>query len=123
MSANPQFHHAVQVETGLRLPDGTEVWPPNTWHGHQVHTPEGRQRVVEAITVSAANLGMTPEDLIEHYRWIVREKHLYITTVCNDGTEVELDSPLVLPVPDTPDSDTGDPVAADFSDVISVETP
>ena len=26
-------------------------------------------------------------------------------------------------VPDTPDPDTGDPVAANFSDVISVETP
>lgn len=103
MMSIPQFHHEIQVETGLRLPDGTEVWPPNTWHGHQPNLPEDRQRILEAITLSAGNLGMIPADLTEQYRWIVREKHLYITTVCDSGTEMELDSPLLLPLPDSPD--------------------
>jgi hypothetical protein len=107
MDNSPQFQHRVEIETGLRLPDGTEVWPPDTWHGHQVTTPESRQRLLEAITISAANLGMIPEDLTEQYRWIVREKHLYITTVCDSGTEIELDSPLMLPVTDAPHPGVG----------------
>lgn len=79
-----EFTIEEEREIGLRLPNGTEVFAPNIWHEHDPTTPEGRAAIVEALTNSAASLGMSASDLAGQYEWIIRINRRYITTVLGE---------------------------------------
>ena len=92
-----EFRHDVDYEVGLRLPDGTEVWPPDTWHDHPLVSDEDRRTILTAIAASATKLGMDAAELVSRYRWVVREKHSYTTVVLVDGHDTDLDDPALVP--------------------------
>lgn len=68
----PQTSHEKVI--GLRLPNGTEVFPPNTWHGHALHGPENRRAIYDAICNSARNLGLDEVELLGRYSWVTRSR-------------------------------------------------
>lgn len=89
---------------GLRLPDGTEIFPPQTWHGRGLTTAEDRKTVLDAIAQSAVNLGIQTHELLSQYGWLVRGYQTIMLTVPLDTTEVPLDDPsLTTPAPAPPD--------------------
>lgn len=92
-------------QIGLRLPDGTEIFSPNTFHDRRVDTPEDRRQIVEALTVSAHNLGIDPAALLANYRWIVRD--FRTITVPLDSALHDIDDPnLVAELPAVDDENT-----------------
>ena len=65
------------VEHGLKLPNGTEIYPPDTWHGRGVETPEDRKVIINALVNSANELGIwPPEDLLNTYAWVAKERQV-----------------------------------------------
>ena len=88
---------------GLRLPDGTEVFPPDTWHGRGLSTAEDRKVILDALVQSAENLGIGAEELLAQYSWLVRGYQTITLTVPLDTTEVALeDAALTTPPPPPP---------------------
>lgn len=88
---------------GLRLPDGTEIFPPDTFHGRGLTTAEDRQVILNAIAQSADNLGMASHELLSRYTWLVRGHQVITLTIPMDTTEVALDDPsLTTPPPPPP---------------------
>lgn len=77
MKAEVQVEH--RVDWGLRLPDGTEIWHPETFHGRAVDTPENRRVIAEALEHSSKNLGFGESSrLLDEYHWIARETQIII---------------------------------------------
>lgn len=101
---------------GLRLPDGTEIWPDNSWHGRGVETPEDRRVIVESLKVSARNLSVEESLLLEAYRWIVRVDKVYNVVVVGDYDFHTLESPLLLEDPEVvnTEDDSPDEMIADI---------
>lgn len=91
-----EFEVHAEREIGLLLPDGTEVWPGQEWHGHTVDTPEARRALVAAIEVSAGNLNISANALKLNYSWLARINHRYITRVQGEVDKLPIDSPTLL---------------------------
>lgn len=72
---------ATLTETGLRCPDGTEIWPPETWHSHPLATEAERDVVAQAIIDAAATVHMPVEDLISRYTWVTRSRVIRTVTL------------------------------------------
>ena len=87
-----EFDVQVRHEIGLLLPDGKEVWPPDTWHGRGIETAEDRRIIVDALASSAENLHLTSEQLWEKYRWLWRTVKTYITVVPDQARSHPLDT-------------------------------
>lgn len=100
-----------EQEYGLKLPDGSIIWPPGQWHGCGFATSEEREKLFRSVKNSAANMGFVPEVLSEQYGWVTRAK---ITAVvyADYGDEV------------IPFSETGyvDPQAVYPDEPLDVET-
>src|SRR5947209_15068555 len=96
-----------EVVVGLRLPDGTEVFPPENWHGRGLDTPEGRKAIFDSLVISEANLGFSPGQLLAQYRWVSRPRTTAI--MWGDPThsvrlsEVGYADSVPMPVPASPE--------------------
>lgn len=112
-----EFDIQEQRVIGLRLPNGSEIWPGDTWHGHNVVTAEDREKVVEAIKVSAANLGMDESLLLERYQWVVRVDKVYTAYVVGSPGLYPINIPALLREPEVVDG------VDDSSEVLEVYTP
>jgi hypothetical protein len=84
-----------ETETGLKLPDGTLVFPPDTWHGRGVLTNEDRAVIVAALQESANHHGIPVADMLDKYKWHVREKMIITVTRRMDGRNHDLDDPTL----------------------------
>lgn len=61
-------------EIGLQLPDGTQIFPPDVWHGRPLSTPEEREGILAAIRTAAKSLGYPVDELMATFAWATREK-------------------------------------------------
>jgi len=61
-----------QEEYGLRLPDGTEVWPPERWHGHGFATSAEREAVFKAVLASEEHLALSTHEVVDRFQWLQR---------------------------------------------------
>lgn len=59
---------------GLRLPDGTEIFPPEKWHGRSLETAEDRKVIFDSLRISASNLGIPEQEMLERYHWLTRTR-------------------------------------------------
>ena len=82
-------HVSREQEIGLRLPNGTAIFPPETWHEHPLVTAADREAVVGLIRAAAVRLGYDDEDhFLPHYGWATREK--ICAVVYEQGEELPL---------------------------------
>ena len=68
-------------EFGLRLPNGTVVWPPTCYKGHGIDTPDDRAQLLAVLKKTAADLDFVEREFLAHYRWITRDAVLGILPV------------------------------------------
>lgn len=109
-----EFESEIQHEIGLRLPDGTEIWPGQDWHGRGVESFADRQIIVNALTHSADNLNISAEELLSKYQWAVRTITTYTTLVPGDVRLLPLDTPEVIQAPqDVVNGESPEPVDAE----------
>lgn len=59
---------------GLRLPDGTEIYPPDTWHQRSLETPEDRRVIHQSIVIAARNLSISENELLGRFAWVTRSR-------------------------------------------------
>lgn len=90
----------IRETIGLRLPDGTEIFPPETWHGRGFETAEDRKVVLGALVESAGNLGIDSAELLSQYVWIDRKQD--VLTIIFPGLDQPrpLDDPALTTVED-----------------------
>ena len=79
-----------EQEIGLRLPNGTQIYPPETWHGHSLDGAENRDGLLQTLRAAAANLGYPEESFLEHYQWVTRDK--ITATMYEDGEAMPITS-------------------------------
>jgi hypothetical protein len=79
---------AGHVQYGLRQPDGHVVWPPGTYKERPLATGADRAALLEALRVTADDLGFPREVFLAHYGWASRVVH--------DGDSVPLEDPQAL---------------------------
>lgn len=121
----PSAELDVQEQTlvGLRLPDGTEIWPGETWHGRGVETPEDRQVIVEAIRASAPNMGIDEGLLLTNYHWLIRVDTSYTVNASGIAEAYAIDTPSLLESPEVVDAEVVNGEADSFEDIISEVIP
>jgi hypothetical protein len=64
-----ETHHDV----GLRLPNGTEVWPPSDYKGFLFSTPEERGKLLEVLIQTEADLNLPVGSFVQQHSWMKRE--------------------------------------------------
>ena len=97
-----EFRQTTETEIGLRLPDGTEIWPPETWHGRSLVTLGDRHLIFDAIAASATNLGLDEGFLASQYRWVTRFRNTYTTVTVGETVETDMFDPNVTQI-ETPE--------------------
>lgn len=60
-------------DVGLRLPNGTEVWPPNDYKGFSFATPEDRAKLLEVLIQTEADLNLPKGTFVSQHTWIKRD--------------------------------------------------
>lgn len=63
-----------EQEIGLRLPDGAQIFPPDTWHDHPLGTADERDYILTLIKNAAKSLGYPEGEFLERYAWVGRDK-------------------------------------------------
>lgn len=119
---DPTVERSTTQEIGLRLPDGTQLWGPDGWHGLQFATPEDRLGVVESIRAAARNLGMDEDETVGRYRWVIRTTVNTVFTFTeaeHAPAEIDLTDPRVLPTP----APVGAPPIVDGETVYDTDDP
>ncbi|QDF18575.1 hypothetical protein SEA_PUPPER_89 [Gordonia phage Pupper] len=58
-------------EHGLRLPDGTTVWQPDTWNGMPLATESDRQAIEQVLIAKLIEVGGSTE-FLGQYLWLKR---------------------------------------------------
>lgn len=86
------FTRDTECEYGLRLPDGREIWPPETFHGTGFQSVQGREAILKALREGLGNMGQ-PETALSQYQWLVREVQVLTVRVPLDTTTHDLDDP------------------------------
>lgn len=90
-----------EIEFGLRLPDGKQVWPPNNFHGGEFQTDVGRQKVCEAIGQAVRRMGLPVVETMDRYRWLTRRYEVVRSRrlVDEDVNIHDIDDPNMLESP------------------------
>lgn len=93
-----------EEELGLRLPDGTEIFPPGQWHGRSIETPEDRAAILAAVRLSESNLGFPIGELCARYCWVPRWRIELISFEPSDRPTLRLEetgyvAPTQTPAP------------------------
>lgn len=83
-----------EQEIGLQLPDGTKVFPPDTWHDHPLATPADREVILGLLRAAATSLGEPEIELLDRYHWVTRDK--IIATVYEDGDAMPITATGVI---------------------------
>lgn len=68
MKLSETFH-----DVGLRLPNGTEVWPPSDYKGFSFSTPEERGKLLEVLAQTEADLNLPVGSFVQQHAWMKRE--------------------------------------------------
>jgi hypothetical protein len=77
-----------EQEIGLQLPDGSKIFPPDTWHEHQLASAADREVILGLIRTAATSLGYPEAELLDRYHWVTRDK--IIAVVYEDGDEMPI---------------------------------
>jgi hypothetical protein len=112
---SPEIQHLEEeAEYGMRLPNGTEIWPPETFNGTDSTTAEKRHAIVEALRAAEVNLGKEPEQLLAEYQWIVRYRKTMVIVEWTPGFEVPLTDPHIIALPEPQSPINGEQVVPDW---------
>lgn len=60
-------------DVGLRLPNGTEVWPPSDYKGFSFGTAEERGKLLEVLGQTEADLNLPVGSFVQQHAWMKRE--------------------------------------------------
>lgn len=71
------------TEIGLLCPDGSVIWPPQTYVGHGIATPEERNAIPNLLAAAAPQMRLDPQTFLASFRWVFRT----VTTVVLMKTE------------------------------------
>lgn len=117
----PNSYVTREQEIGLRLPNGTTVYPPDTWHGHPLTDAAEREAIVALIRAAAIRLGYDENHFVEHYAWATREK--ISAVVYEQGDELPfLDTGFITQFLADESIPRGEPYAFDPNEFIGGET-
>lgn len=97
-----EIETTTTIETGLRLPDGTTVWPPQEWHHRPLATGDDRTAILGALVEAAKNLGYPRDDFLSQYSWVERTKTVQVITSYSEGRDL-----YALFVDPEPEDDSG----------------
>ena len=97
-----------QIDYGLRCPDGTVIWPPETYKGYPFETAKQRNEFPEILAGAAKELKVTPSVWISAFSWVPRQSMIYVISKVPDEvikmgdqwpeeTEAEGESPSSAP--------------------------
>ncbi len=75
-----------EVEYGLLCPDGTVLWPPDTYRGYAFDTDEQRNGFAQILIGAAQELKIEPTVFIGAFGWVPREKTTYVVSKVHDGS-------------------------------------
>jgi len=87
-------HIIREQEIGLKLPNGRVIFPPDTWHDHDLLTANDREVILALIKGAAIRLGYPEEEFLNRYSWITREKIMAV--VYEGGEEMPITSTGVI---------------------------
>lgn len=67
-----------RVDYGLRCPDGTILWPPDTYKGYAFDTDELRNGFADMLVGAAAELKIDPTVFVSAFAWVPRYSVIYV---------------------------------------------
>ena len=79
-----------EQEIGLQLPNGTQIFSPEQWHGRDLDGAENRNAILQTLCAAAANLGYPEDHFLERYQWVTRDK--ITATMYEDGETMPITS-------------------------------
>ena len=95
-SVQADLETTVVTEIGLRLPDNTLVFPPDSWHDRPLDTPIARLSILDALRASARNLGMPETELLGRFSWVRREREILCVSRVLADTFHDMDDPSLF---------------------------
>lgn len=75
-------HFTESLRVGLQLPNGSILWPPDTYLGHDITTVDDRRKFVDHLRESATQMQFEEADLLGRYKWISQGK--YVVTITKE---------------------------------------
>lgn len=72
------------VDYGLRCPDGTVLWPPNTYRGYEFDTAELRNGFASVLAGAAGELKIDPGAFVSAFAWVPRYVSSYVISRVED---------------------------------------
>jgi len=100
-----------QVEYGLRTPDGTVIWPPETYRGYPFSTNEERAAFQDILNAAAVELKLDIATFVGGFQWVPRSRTTLVVAKVYDQ-HLDIGHPWpVEPQEPTPEwvEDTGPP--------------
>jgi hypothetical protein len=92
-----------EVEFGLRTPDGTVLWPPDTYRGYPFATPQERNALADILLEAGRELKVDPVSFAASFKWVPRSKTTFV--VCRVADTV-LDMGVKFDVPEVTDGES-----------------
>lgn len=100
MTDPAQIAITSEYVVGLRLPNGQEILPPNTWHSHPISTPAERAFIVQVLREAAKNIGEAEDELLSRYQWTRREHQIItVTREIEPSDNFNIDHPEIIEQP------------------------
>lgn len=87
-----------ELEYGLGCPDGTVIWPPQSWHGYPIATAQDRNGFADILLAAGKDMNVDPTAFARAFMWVPRSR---TTIVLSKVAETALDMGVTFDVPVT----------------------
>ncbi|AXQ51690.1 hypothetical protein SEA_COLT_81 [Mycobacterium phage Colt] len=94
----------AEFEIGLELPDGTQIFPPETFRGRSLATPEDRKVIHDSLLVAMDNMGYPRSRALEDYHWVRRETEVVTIRRSIAINRLAIDDGFVISSPESADA-------------------
>lgn len=80
-----QLNDVVEtVNYGLRCPDGSVIWPPDTYKGYPIDTDQERNDFANILVGAAQELKIDPTVFVGAFAWVPRQSITYVISKVPD---------------------------------------
>ncbi|ACH62091.1 hypothetical protein MYRNA_90 [Mycobacterium phage Myrna] len=107
----PEMHENTEMEFGIRLPNGEEVWPPELYMG-KIQYQESAERaiIMSAIADGIRNMGLPFDETLAQFQWLTRYKRtITLTSYLDRVDENPIDHPAMTEQSRYSETGTQDP--------------
>lgn len=73
-----------QINYGLRCPDGSVIWPPDTYKGYPINTEQERNDFANILVGAAQELKINPTVFVSAFAWVPRQSITYVISKVPD---------------------------------------